>query len=132
MPLVWAHAEFLKLLAADANKRPAELLDAVESRYGRAIPKAPVWHWRLASPVGRLPPGKALLIENGEPFLLHFGLDGWEKPVDRKSAPTQFGMHGVMLTAKELKAADSLIFTLYFPGPDKWIGKDFEVELGEG
>jgi glucoamylase len=131
MPLVWAHAEFLKLLAADANKRPAELLDAVESRYGRAIPTARVWHWRLASPVGRLPRGKTLLIENGEPFLLHFGLDGWNTAVDRQSSPTQFGMHGVTLTAKELKAADSLVFTLYFPGADKWIGKDFEVELGE-
>lgn len=33
MPLVWAHAEFLKLLVARDRKRPLELLDAVWHRY---------------------------------------------------------------------------------------------------
>ena len=34
MPLVWAHAEFLKLLSAREHGRPVELLQAVEKRYG--------------------------------------------------------------------------------------------------
>jgi glucoamylase len=33
MPLLWAHAEFLKLLVARESGRPAELLQAVELRY---------------------------------------------------------------------------------------------------
>lgn len=39
MPLVWAHAEFLKLLAARGQGRPLELLASVERRYGAAALK---------------------------------------------------------------------------------------------
>ncbi len=74
MPLVWAHAEFLKLLAAQANGRPAELLDAVESRYGGGRWRgAARWHWRETCPFGTLPAGRALLIEATEPFVAAFG-----------------------------------------------------------
>jgi glucoamylase len=35
MPLVWAHAEFLKLLRARQEKRPIELLNSVEKHLRR-------------------------------------------------------------------------------------------------
>lgn len=40
MPLVWAHAEFLKLQAARTHGRPIELLDIVRERYGGRPPEA--------------------------------------------------------------------------------------------
>jgi len=131
MPLVWAHAEFLKLLAAQTTKRPAEMLDAVETRYGGKVPDAQRWHWRVASPVDILPAGKSLLIEGHEPFLLHFGFNGWHRAEDAKSTPLPFGMHGVEISAEDLKSAATLEFTFYFTERDKWLGKDFVVTLGE-
>lgn len=130
MPLVWAHAEFLKLLAADANQRPAELLEAVETRYGQMPPNAPLWHWRQQSPVDELPKGKALLIEAAEPFLLHLGYNGWHRVADQKSSPTAFGMHGVRLEAEELDGPKVLDFTFYFTDREAWLGKDLHVALG--
>jgi glucoamylase len=46
MPLVWAHAEFLKLLSATATGSPVELLDVVKARYGGESPRAATWFWR--------------------------------------------------------------------------------------
>ncbi len=130
MPLVWAHAEFLKLLAAATNGRPAELLEAVETRYGGKPPDAKVWHWRLMSPIDVLPRGKSILIEGSEPFLLHFGFNGWYRTEDLHSTPTAFGMHGVEIAAGDLDSANSLEFTFYCPDRDQWLGQDFKVMLG--
>jgi len=129
MPLVWAHAEFLKLLAAQANGRPAEMLEAIESRYGGKIPEAARWHWRQSSPIDTLPTGKSILIERREPFRLHFGFNGWYRASDQDSSPTAFGMHGVEIPAAELDSAKSLEFTFYFPSRDEWLGRDFSVAV---
>ena len=130
MPLVWAHAEFIKLLVASANRRPVELLEVVEDRYGGKIPNAKVWHWRSLSPFSRLPHGKAILIEGPEPFRLHFGFNGWYRPTDVNSEPLPFGMHGVLLSAAEIEGAARLDFTFFYPGRDQWQGRDYAVEIG--
>jgi glucoamylase len=129
MPLVWAHAEFLKLLAAQANGRPVEMLEPIERRYGGKIPNASVWHWRPTCPISVLPKRKSLLIEQPEPFLLHFGFNGWRRPTDQQSSPTQFGMHGVTLAADELAGATSISFTFYFTERSQWLGQDFSIPL---
>ena len=131
MPLVWAHGEFLKLLAADMNGRPAELLPAVETHYpGGKAPNCVRWHWRQLSPIDALPTGKSILIECPEPFLLHFGFNGWHRAEDQKSAPTAFGMHGVEISAGDLGSASNLDFTIYFTERDVWLGKDYSIQLG--
>ncbi|MEJ2668405.1 MAG: glycoside hydrolase family 15 protein, partial [Deinococcales bacterium] len=61
MPLVWAHAEFLKLAYARDAGRPLELLDRVVERYHARPPQAATWHWRDEVPFEALPRGRALL-----------------------------------------------------------------------
>jgi glucoamylase len=129
MPLVWAHAEFLKLLAAETNRRPVEMLNSVEDRYGAKVPNAKVWHWRVSSPITLLPKGKAILIERDEPFLLHFGFNGWHRPADQQSTPSHFGMHGVKFDADELDGAAELDFTFYLTDRNEWLGTDFKIPL---
>lgn len=111
MPLVWAHAEFLKLLAAEANGRPAELLGVVDQRYGGKAPVAAQWHWRENSPFMALPGGKALLIEREAPFDLQFGFDEGQRSERRASVPSVFGMHSVRLEADEMKGKAKLSFS---------------------
>ncbi len=55
MPLVWAHAEFLKLLMAAQTGQPLLRLDSVWQRYGGEIPQAAPWHWRQSAPWSALP-----------------------------------------------------------------------------
>ena len=129
MPLVWAHGEFLKLLAAQTNGRPAELLDVVENRYGGKLPQAQQWHWRDNSPFTQMPGGRRLLIECREPFRLHYGFNGWHRSLNSDSQPTHFGLHGVLLTVEEIDGAGRLDFTFYFPDRDAWQGQDFGLDF---
>ena len=128
MPLVWAHAEFLKLSRARANGRPLELLQCVETRVCNKG-QGGTWHWRPDTPFDALPSDRDLLIELEEPFLLHMGFDGWQAISDRPSAPLPFGRHGVRLARSDLAARAVLDFTLYRIGPARWDPGDRHVRL---
>src|SRR5579864_1130223 len=132
MPLVWAHAEFLKLLAAVELGRPLELLDAVWDRYGGHPPTAARWHWRDTAPVTNLPGGRSLVIEARHPFSLHHGLDGWQRVQDQASQPLGLGMHGVVLEEKSLASAAELNFTRYLLDEGRWEGADHRVSIAGG
>lgn len=127
MPLVWAHAEFLKLLLAREDGVPVERLGAVFERYDGKRPEAATWFWRSETPVERLPTGRALVVEGGGPFVLHFGFDGWQAVAERESSPLGLGMHGVRLEPHELAPHAALDFTRRFP--NEWEGADHRVEL---
>jgi glucoamylase len=143
MPLVWAHAEFLKLLVARERGRPVEWLASVERHFGHrplardgepvaeksgvAGHEATIWHWRDEVPVARLPAGKSLAIEDRVPFTLHLGLNGWQHIEDRVAEPGAFGIWSVLLTQEELAAADELNFTRRYAGG--WENFDHRVAL---
>jgi glucoamylase len=129
MPLVWAHAEFLKLLWARRHKRPIEWLTSIETRYHAQRPSAPVWHWRADVPIERLPPAKALMIEQLEPFELHYGFDGWHSMTDVSSKPLGLGLHGVRLDPAIFAGHAALDFTCHFPERASWEGLDHHVLL---
>ena len=128
MPLVWAHAEFLKLLIAREAGRPVELLRAVEERYGgREARLAEAWHWRDEVPVRILEQGRALHIEDRRPFTLHMGFDGWKGVGEREALPQPFGLWAVVLAAGMFQGHRGLDFTRRY-GPD-WEGADHHVEI---
>src|ERR1700739_3657734 len=128
MPLVWAHAEFLKLLYARKEKRPLELLTCVEAHMRRKS-KAGTWHWCIDAPFDVLPVDRDLVIDMDAPFCLHLGFDGWQAIEDRPSSPLPFGRHGVHLTTGELTDRGVLDFTMYFVDEMRWHGIDYQVRL---
>ena len=127
MPLVWAHGDFLKLIATEADGRPVELLAEVESRYGGKAPKAAQWHWRKTSPFSRMPQGRGLLIEASEPFVLRYGVNGWQQVAEREAKANRFGMFGVELSSVDLKGAGSIAFTFHYSQSNAWDGQDYGV-----
>ena len=113
-PLVWGHGELIKLALLRATKQPIEQLTAVTARYHGQVPTPPVSFWRSAVPVRELAPGRALTIEDDEPFNLHYGHNEWQAVTDRASTPLGFGMHGVRLTAADLQGLDSVQFRRHY------------------
>lgn len=128
MPLLWAHAEYLKLLIARSEGRPVELLRVVEERYSAPLP-ARVRHWRPAAPVFELEHGRLLRIESEQPFTLHFGFDGWQEVQDRAALPLAFGLWGVTFNPGELAGHHELNFTRHL-NDGGWEGQDHCIRLG--
>ena len=112
MPLVWAHAEFLKLLYARDSGEPIELLESLRRRYGGRRPEAATWHWREDVPFSTLPPERSLLVEARAPFALRVRFDdaGSAEPA-RHSRPLAFGLHGVRLDARDLASHTAIHFS---------------------
>ena len=130
MPLVWAHAELLKLLTAAKRGEPLELLDAVRSRYNFQRPQADTWHWRVSAPFKAMPTGRDLLVEHDHPFILHRGFDGWQEAQDVPSTPLPFGLHGVRLERGGLAGRHSVQLALRHAVTGERIGEDAEIALG--
>ena len=110
MPLVWAHSEFLKLLAATVSRRPIELLEAVKKRYNAIRPRAATRFWRDDVPFTELNRGRALVIEATTPFSLDYSLDNPSTWTRRDSTPLGLDMHGVRFAADELTDHETLRF----------------------
>jgi glucoamylase len=128
MPLLWAHAEFLKLLVARERGQPIEQLRLVTDRYaGSEPPVATAWHWRDEVPVFVLESGRDLLIEDCLPFTLHLGFDGWHAVRDEIAQLQPFGLWGVRLKHQELGEYLDLDFTRQYASG--WEGADHRVHL---
>ncbi len=127
MPLLWSHAEFLKLLIARHEKRPVELLESVRKRYGRRVPKAKNTRWRNETPAAHVEVGRTLLIEDRRPFTLHFGFDGWQDIAERPAVPLPFGLWGVAIGPELCAGRAQLDFTRRYGV--SWEGQDHKVAI---
>ncbi|OLV16201.1 glycoside hydrolase family 15 protein [Deinococcus marmoris] len=132
MPLVWAHAEYLKLLWAREHGQAYEALAAVKERYLEGGPPPKIRFWRTDSLSFELPAGLSLWIEDTRPFTLSFGFGAaavWEGVQEREAQAGVFGLWRVEFPAQELSRHSALNFTRRYG--DGWEGKDHRVKLGE-
>jgi glucoamylase len=136
MPLVWAHAELVKLAATRSTGSPTELLAAVLTRYKKVAPTVTTaWYWRdaidLDTPDGGgfdvVPTGRELVVEDSQQFTLHWGHDNWQNVADLNASPTAFGRYGATLTAAQLAGHSTVEFTRRYAGG--WEGKNHTIEI---
>ena len=127
MPLLWAHAEFLKLFVARRIGKPVERLDAVFERYAKGVLRPCCVRWRSQMALGDFVPDRPLLIEDTEPFTLHFGFDGWQQPSDRQAMVGAFGIWSVRFEPSTLAEHDCLDFTRRRSAG--WEGIDHRIDL---
>ncbi|HVU50383.1 MAG TPA: glycoside hydrolase family 15 protein [Polyangia bacterium] len=127
MPLLWSHAEYLKLLVASETRRPVELLDAVAERCA-TLPRAGTWHWRPEDPLPRLAAGRRLAIEDRQPFTLRYGFDGWRGVEEREAERGPCGLWSVTFSPEDLARHGQLDFTRRFG--DRWEGADHDLTIG--
>jgi len=126
MPLMWAHAEYLKLLRSAADGRVYDLIEAVAQRYrDRPTPRRRVEMWRADWQPRSIPPGAILRVHGAEPFRLHWSADGWATVHDTESSANALEIHSADLPAAA--AGARLRFTFYWPGRPGWEGRDYEV-----
>ena len=126
-PLVWAHAEYLKLLVASTKATRADRLDSVASRYQERV-AASTAHVRGEADIAT--DAETVIIEGGKPFRLHYGTNGWNTPRDVDSAPLGLGRHGVRLSRADLDpTVTSLEWTTFDVAIETWENVDHRITL---
>ncbi len=131
MPLVWAHAEHVKLCRSLRDGRVFDTPPQTVQRYVVEKRGTPYAAWRFNHRVGRMPAGKVLRIEVLSPAVVHWSADGWRTVRDSETRDTGLGVHLVDLPTAQLGPSGSVVFTFYWPGACHWEGRDFAVEVSE-
>jgi glucoamylase len=129
MPLVWAHAEFVKLVYSWELGRPVDRPLATWNRYGG---KRPVIDYTIWGPTMRghhVIAGHTLTIALTAPARVHWGINGWTSITDSETVDTGLGLHTVDLPVTALVAGNTIDFTFFWLEPQTWEGQDFHVEV---
>ena len=130
-PLVWAHAEYIKLLRSASDGAVFDLIPEVAERYitSRGLgPQIEIWKHRRqpASVKG----GTILRVQASEVFRLHWSPDDWTTIFDSDSQSTRLGVDYVDIPTSEINdLCHSIRFTFFWKSRNSWEGKDYEVEV---
>lgn len=129
MPLVWAHAEYLKLVRSIADGRVVDRVAAAEARYGEGRRESRFEMWKQRRPITRIEGGKTLRILAPEAFEVVYTLDGWA--TTHKAASNDYGAAGAAadIGTEPKQVGAELIFTLRWTASDRWAGRNFSVKI---
>ena len=133
IPLMWAHAEFAKLLRSIVDGKVFDSIDAVAQRYCKgAVPReGKIEVWKMNRQVRSLEAGTLLRIQASSPFRLHWSIDEWKTAEDTNSTPTSLGIEYVDIQTS-LTQNSRVRFTFFWPRDNEWQGTNFEVEVEPG
>jgi glucoamylase len=94
LPLVWAHAEYLKLVRSLADKRVFDLVECVRDRYLRTDRGEMVrWEvWSDKRPISRISVGARLRVIDRAPFMLEYTATDWPQSLQRTAIGTGIGV----------------------------------------
>jgi glucoamylase len=129
MPLVWAHAEHIKLLRSLRDGAVFDMPPQTLNRYVKNTPPSAPLVWQLSSRIERIAPGRRLRLEFLEEALIHWSTDNWATIADSPTVATGLGLHVFDLPAERLAAESIVRFTMFWPRQNRWEGTDFEVAI---
>ncbi len=128
-PLVWAHAEYLKLCR---SLRDGRVFDRPPQTVQRYLVDKTTSHrviWRFNNKVRTMPAEAALRIETRASAVVHWSVDGWRTVQDTATRDTTLGVHVVDLPTTRLRAGARVDLTFYWPEASRWEGVDFLVRV---
>ncbi len=132
MPLVWAHAEYVKLVRSLEDKTVFDTPPQTVQRYIKEKHESELASWRFNHKIRSMRKGFKLRIELPAPAVVHWSGDGWKTIHDTQPEDTHFGMHIADIDASGMNQSGKILFTFYWKESDNWEGTDFSVSIDQG
>jgi glucoamylase len=129
MPLVWAHAEFIKLTKSLRLGRAVDRPEPVWLRYGGNKPRAARAHWTRRMRVGTIHAGQALRLVFAEPSVVHWAIDDWQQPRDTFTVVGMLGLQVADLASEALDVGQRVVFSIQDLTTGNWIENDCVIEV---
>jgi glucoamylase len=128
MPLVWAHAEYIKLRRSLLEGRVFDMPPQPYQRYVVDQTGSPYAMWRFTQKLRSMPAGRILRIELQAPARVHWSSDGWRTTQDLNTRDTRLGVYVADLPTESL-VSGQVVFTFYWRQTEKWEGTNFAVMI---
>lgn len=126
-PLVWAHAEYLKLCRSLQDGRVFDQPPQTVKRYVGKTTSCPYAVWRFNNKIQTMAAGKTLRVETLASAVVHWSSNGWRNAYDVKTRDTTLGVHVMDLPTTELPSGRQIDFTFQWTDAGRWEGVDFAV-----
>ena len=138
-PLVWAHAEYIKLLRSVVDGKIFDTISVVAERYavepGKRSFRNTTEIFQVARPIDELSAGDTLRIVDRARFEVVYSLDGWSttETVASRAVGYVGWFADVATPAAAPDAPRTLLFTLHWPAEagkeERWLGHNVEIRL---
>jgi glucoamylase len=129
MPLVWAHAEYLKLCRSLYDGRIFDQPRQTVDRYLVRHTTSDRIIWRFNNNLRTIPVNHVLRVETLAPAVVRWSADGWQTAQEISTRDTTLGIHVSDLDTRSLRRGDRVHFTFYWPDANRWEGIDFLVGI---
>jgi len=129
MPLMWAHAEYIKLLRSVRDGKVSDLIGDVAKRYlGDRADCRSFEVWKPTRQVRNVKRGYVLRIQVPASFRLRWSCDEWHTVKDTPSSATVLGVEFVDIPILAAQRAP-IRFTFFWTKSDSWEGRDYMVSV---
>ena len=128
LPLVWAHAEYIKLCCSLRHKKVFDLPLHTQERFIQNKPQVDWEVWRFQHPCFTVSKSKYLRIEVLSPAVVRWSNDGWATMNETNTRDTTLGIHLVSLPTKTFSQGE-ILFTFYWLDSQRWENNDFKVTI---
>ena len=127
MPLMWAHAEYIKLLRSIFDGRVFDSIPAIAERYLATNPShKPLELWKHNRQPRSVIAGWTLRVQGPAPFRLIWTQDEWQTTNVTRSSQTSLGISFVDIPIP-LDQKAPIQFTFLWTDSDRWEGRNYEV-----
>jgi len=130
IPLVWAHAEHIKLRRSLPEGRIFNMPPRPVERYQIDKTESLFRGWRFNDKMRSIPAGKKLRIELLASARVHWTADEWATSHDDDTREIGSGIHLVDLATQNVPRGSHIRFTFYWRDTERWEGMDFAVKVG--
>lgn len=131
MPLVWAHAEYIKILRSLRDGMVFDMPSQTVSRYVHGRPVTRVCAWRPNFQPESMPRGRVLRIALPEPAAILWSDSEWASSQEIEARPNSLGIAVAELPTANLQAGRGVVFTWRALGSGAWAGADYRVAVSE-
>ena len=130
MPLVWAHAECIKLLR---SLQDGQVFDTPPQTYQRYVIEkisSPLVTWRLNAKRQTIPAGKILRLEVPQQTVIEWSTDEWKTSYHAETQASGLGLHYTDLQTAPFPTGTTICFRIgNISDPTSQSKETFRVQL---
>ncbi len=130
-PLVWAHAEYIKLLRSSVDGHVFDRISVVEERYGVHADErkftSSVEYFQVTRPLTEVSTGKSVAVLDPAPFEVVWTTDAWQTKTT--TGAVLLGYPGFMASLPPMAQQGTLEFALHWSDGDRWTPQNYRVSV---
>jgi len=128
-PLVWAHAEYIKVLRSMRDNAGFDIIEEVKERYADRITKLHMSAWKKDKLISSAKNTDIVRIISYEDADLVWTKDNWATRNEEPMSSTGLGIWNRDFDHESFAPGTKLIFTFRYRANGAWEGRDYEINI---